>query len=151
MRARTEEELIAFLLSKSTYDEASGCLIWNGCIGGAGYGVVNYKGKPWGLHRLAYHLEHPNEKLDTIMHTCDRRACWNLEHLVNGTLAQNRYDAVSKGRHAIGSTVGTSKLKEAEAKYIKYSKEGNRYLATRFEVSISTVQMIKRGDVWKHI
>jgi hypothetical protein len=66
-----------------------------------GYGRVTHEGKQWAAHRLAWTLAHgpiPDGML--VLHHCDNRACWNVEHLFLGSQADNMADMVAKGRHA---------------------------------------------------
>ena len=78
----------------------------NGCwefIGNrylAGYGQINYRGRNWLAHRLAFMLLRPDEyNTDLlILHKCDNRHCFNPEHLFIGDYSDNMKDAIKKGR-----------------------------------------------------
>lgn len=68
---RSQDELIQHLFDRSILNEDTGCILWQGCTAGKGYGVVGYQGRQQYVHRLAYQFENPNEELNIIRHTCD--------------------------------------------------------------------------------
>lgn len=149
-KLRSLDELIDHLLENSIVDENTGCLLWQGAQA-SGYGVVSWEGKQISLHRFAYKVEHPDEVLGIIMHTCDVRNCWNLKHLINGTYQTNKTDSVMKDRHAKGSLVGTSVLSEEAARHIKYSPMLRSYLAKQFGVTYRCIWAIQTGRQWSHL
>lgn len=75
------------------------CWLWTAATNGAGYGMVKWNGKAWGVHRLCWHilvepLPLPGNvrrkvKVDGIQsdtnlvldHLCETRACCNPAHL----------------------------------------------------------------------
>src|SRR5262245_28628148 len=79
------------------------CHIFDGCLNNKGYGTVRYGGRSSGrlvlAHRVTYeHWHGPIPKGLEVMHTCDRPACCNPNHLVLGTHAENMADMRRKGR-----------------------------------------------------
>lgn len=77
----------------------AGCIEWLGGKMTRGYGMVWHEGRQWYAHRLAWTLANgpiPDGLL--IMHSCDNRACVNVEHMALGTVADNAADMVAKGR-----------------------------------------------------
>lgn len=51
-------------------------------------------------HRISYHIftgKKPSSNLE-ICHHCDRKGCFNPEHLFEGTHSDNMKDAIKKGR-----------------------------------------------------
>jgi len=131
----------------------SGCWIWIGSLNLGGYGKTGL-GKGFGIsaHRASY-----EEKFGKIpnglmaLHSCDVKCCVNPDHIFLGTQQDNMDDKVSKNRQANGEKHGMSKLKEEEAKEIKYSKEETNILASRFNCSKVTIRQIRQGLFWKHI
>lgn len=151
MKGRTLDEVIKYIDANSIIDEDIGCVLWQGCCSNTGYGAINYNGKLWSVHRLVYHILHPDEELKIIMHICDVRHCWNPDHLINGTIEDNIADCVSKGRHAFGSGVGTSVLTEKQILEIRNSSISCYQLADVYGVAKTTLEAIRRGETWKHV
>lgn len=79
----------------------TGCIVWQGFCTHKGYGLTTYRGDNVAIHRKAYALATgktlPIEVF--VCHTCDVRACWNVEHLFEGDAAANNRDCGNKGRH----------------------------------------------------
>jgi len=147
--SRTQEELIEHLLENSVYDESSGCILWQGCT--AGNGVTCWQGKQVYIHRLAYHFEHPEEKLDVIRHTCDTPNCWNLEHLRNGTTLDNVLDKVIKGRQPRGSAMHNAAFTEDDIVDIRNSPLNLYELGDKYAVNPVTIFYIRKRKTWKHV
>lgn len=80
------------------------CLIWKGTVSRDGYArwkVGGRKGRNVQVHRWVYERTHgpiPDGLL--VCHTCDTRACVEIEHLFLGTNADNTSDMIQKGRAA---------------------------------------------------
>ena len=132
----------------------SGCWLWFGCWNVCGYGVLGVNGKSILAHRFSYQKYRssiPNNK--NVLHHCDVRCCVNPAHLFIGTQLTNVRDMECKGRsrHPNGEAHGRAKLTAIQASEIRSSKESNRKLATRYDVSHFVVGQIKRGRIWKTI
>lgn len=99
----------------------SGCWEWQGFRHHSGYGAVNWRGKPWRVHRLAYRLwkgEIP-AGLD-VCHACDNKPCCNPDHLWAGDQRANSLDVVLKGQHTLA--------KRTHCRYgHSYAEHGARY------------------------
>lgn len=139
-------------IKKMTKVDSNGCWIWQGYIRkDVGYGQSKLRGKPTGAHRVSYTFfkgDIPDGLC--VLHVCDVRACVNPDHLFLGTLAENCYDRVSKGRTAKGSEQGSSKLHDKDIIEIrKLSKNlSHAKIAERYPVARQTISKILSGDLW---
>ena len=148
---RTLDELIDHLLDNSIVDEVTGCILWQGCTAGKGYGVIHFEGRQMYIHRLAYSIEYPNEKLDVIRHSCDTPNCWRIEHLFNGSTQDNVDDKVLKKRHIFGKDNYNSHLTEQDIKDIRSSSLNLYRLAEKYNVTASNIYYIRTKKTWRHV
>jgi hypothetical protein len=144
----------------STHTE-TGCLLWTGykqqVTSSYTRGFFSVNGKPEMAHRVAYRLskgEIPEGMC--VRHTCDVSLCVNPDHLIIGTQADNMNDMKERGRRknitaVRGEKQGTSKLTEDLVREILASKESRNQIATRLNVSPSTIKAIRTRRLWKHI
>lgn len=101
MRAKTEEELVHYLLDNGKR-LSCGCLISHLATNAKGYVPVSVggrKGRKVRAHRFIYEQLF-GELLPTelVLHDCDRRNCIEPSHLFIGSAAENSEDMVNKGR-----------------------------------------------------
>ena len=62
--------------------------------------MLNGDGKRVRLHRATWERANgPIPEGKVIMHTCDKRACFELSHLQLGTQSENIKDMFAKGRN----------------------------------------------------
>jgi hypothetical protein len=97
--AQYNEHWLARVREKSVVTE-SGCLVWQGFLQTKGYGGTTYRGRNVAIHRQAFKILKKADLRteDFVCHTCDTRACWNIDHLWLGKPADNSLDMVKKGR-----------------------------------------------------
>lgn len=137
------------MLERCTYDEVTGCLVWQGGVTPAGYGHTSYLGKHDYVHRFVYEDQHgciPSGM--QVHHLCANRACQNAEHmqLVNS----QEHGALSSGQRTRPNN--NTKLTQAKARQIRsLAAEGydRTDIARRFEVAYTTVSGIVNGGKWK--
>jgi hypothetical protein len=84
------------------YPELGPCWVWTAAKSYLGYGVINRKcddGKyrQFKAHRLVWFLHHGRWPNYLALHRCDNKACVRLEHLFEGTDADNMRDYIAKG------------------------------------------------------
>jgi hypothetical protein len=90
---------IARFMAQVHEEPNSGCHLWAGCVGSHGYGEISVGGKAVLAHRFAWRLagrEIPGGLF--LLHSCDVRACVNVDHLRVGTNAENVADMVRRDR-----------------------------------------------------
>jgi HNH endonuclease len=84
-------------------------------------------------------------------HTCDNRMCIRPDHIIPGTRADNRRDAVTRDRQAKGESHGFSKLTNEAVYEIRLSSENAQVLAVKFGVMTRTVIAARNRISWKHL
>ena len=123
------------------------CLVWNKSVSHNGYGLMNVGGKNARVHRVAFELAFgyiPEGK--QVCHSCDNPPCCNPSHLFLGTAKQNAEDRQNKGRG--GKRMRGTKLTTKDVQFIRSAQESVKDLATRFDISVSTVYSIINGSRW---
>ncbi len=117
-----------------------------------GYPVIHWNGKCSHMSRWLYEMVFGElEEGLIVRHTCDNPLCLNIDHFVVGTTDDNVADRVSRDRSAKGAENGRAKLDEDKVKEILKSVEDSRELATKYNVHITTIQLIRRRKIWKHV
>lgn len=119
----------------------SDCVEWHKSCQPSGYGQTFRDGRVVYAHRVAYEDAHgPIPDGLTVHHTCGRRNCVNVEHLV----------LLERAEHS-GRLGGHGKLTRGDAERLRQRRrEGllHRELAEEFGVSRSLVSMILAGKRW---
>jgi hypothetical protein len=134
------------------------CLVWIGAKNAYGYGIIRIKGAWKRAHRVAYELA--NGEITNgfvVMHSCDNRACINLDHLSIGTQQENITDMHMKGRanYKTRSNHPKAKLTEENVeqirnRYISHcERNGASALSREFGVSKQAVLAILRNVTWR--
>ncbi len=117
-----------------------------------GYTRLRWDGKSNLMHRFFYaHYKGPIPDGKCVCHKCDNRGCVNPDHLFLATNQQNTMDRHLKGRSSKGEQIGTSKLRIDQVRVIKESNESYSKLAKEFDVSKSTIHLIKKNIRWTHV
>lgn len=130
------------------------CWLWTASTSTSGYGHIGVAGRLRQAHRFSWELHRgviPAKMY--ILHRCDTPACVNPAHLFMGTHAENMADRNRKGRaaHNRGEQHGCAKLTEAQVLAIRDSTQTQKTLAAKYGVSISTISLILKRDVWTHL
>jgi hypothetical protein len=135
------------------------CHLWTGARSRTGYGHINVDGKIELAHRVAWLLGKGEWPDPCALHKCDNGhiGCVRLEHLFEGTQADNVADRDAKqrgdwSRPATGEKNGLSKLTEVQVVEIREALKrrvpGND-LAHRYDVAKATISRIKTGKNWR--
>lgn len=128
----------------------SGCWQWRSHTDKDGYGVLPGDRQNIRAHRLSFEIHVgciPDGMI--VCHKCDNPGCVNPDHLFVGTAKDNAQDALIKRRHYIGEKNGRSKLTREDVQYIRKSSRNTIELAEILGVAQSTVNRVKRGDLWQ--
>ncbi len=78
------------LATRSLLNAVTGCVDWTGSMTEKGYGIVEWDGRTWRAHRVAYVLENgPIPEGMQLDHLCRNRRCINPTHLEVVTSREN--------------------------------------------------------------
>lgn len=143
--------------SKVKKKRGKGCWEWQASkVYGYGQFYVPSENSHRRAHRVSWIIKNgkiPNDLL--VLHKCDNRACIRPDHLFLGTHQDNENDKISKGRQAVGSKSGSSKLTEKQVSEIRgrynTGKYTTRELAKIYKVCQRTICVILRYIAWRHI
>lgn len=124
--------------------ERSGeCIIWTGCEGNNGYGMITVDSRTRGVHRFAW--ERANGPIPdglTIDHTCHVRKCVNLDHL---RLATRQHQAENKAGARVDNESGMRGVGRHGNKWrarVRY--KGKLHLGGSFDTKEEAAEAAKR-------
>lgn len=135
-----------------------GCWVWIACKT-SGYGMFSLNGKNVLAHRIAYEeLVGPIPDGLFVCHHCDNPSCVNPDHLFTGTVQDNVFDMMKKGRgiKAKGEQHGMVKLSEDDVVEIRRRVAAGEYenqtkLGKEFGVSNQLISRIASRGIWAHV
>lgn len=123
-----------------------------------GYTRIYFKGKHSRLFRVIYEQKYGEiPKGMVVRHICDNPSCCNINHLELGTPTDNVNDMITRGRsgyHKTKPTIQGTKnksniLSEEDVKNIYLSKFSYKKLSVKYNVSKTTIMLIKKQKMWK--
>ena len=82
---------------KTRPDPKTGCIEWMAAKNTNGYGWFSFEGRAHLAHRVAYFLAHDEWAEPLTLHRCHNPSCVNVEHLYEGTPADNGADTSDNG------------------------------------------------------
>ncbi len=152
--ARTEDahpehiHLLERVLAKVMTNE-NGCWIWTAARTQAGYGALWIDGGAKYTHRLVAVLFLALDEKSglCVLHHCDTPACCNPNHLRLGTHRENMADASAKGR--LGKKLQPAEV--IEIRHLRAEGHTQEALATRYDVSKTTIRQIERRETWRYL
>ena len=134
--------------------DSGSCWVWTGSSHASGYGQCWADKKQKRASRVSYEIHKgviPEGLF--VLHKCDNPICVNPDHLFLGNSQDNENDKVSKNRQSKGESHGMSKLSELQVREIisslNYCKRS--FLSKKYNVHVSTIHLIAKGIIWKHI
>lgn len=153
---RADEATPMRLFERVDRGSHDGCWPYRGRLNKAGYGEIDWGGRPFGAHRLMFMIVNGDiPDGHEVCHSCDNPSCCNPDHLWAGTHAENVADMWSKGRARPqaqrGSKHGMSRLTEADIIAIRASNERRSVLAQRYSVGEQTISNIRSRRSWRHV
>jgi hypothetical protein len=121
--------LTRFYAKTKPATDGSECLNWTACTQPNGYGKMSYKYRTVLAHRWIYeqmnNVTLPPDVM--VLHSCDNRACVNLEHLRPGSAKDNMADMDARGRRNPGGAKGvanvSAKLTEDQVRGIRAARD----------------------------
>lgn len=139
--------------------ELGPCHIWTGARHPiSGRGLLNAGTRGQLAHRIAWFLAHGTSPKFHICHSCDGGdiGCVRIDHLFEGTDADNSRDKIMKGRcrYPHGTAHGNAKLTDLQVvEIIAMHSMGTALpaIARRFKVATTTVHKIVKRRAWKHV
>ena len=147
--------LHAYLFDRVSVKGPDDCWLWQKAKNNSGYGWMFVGEKNWLAHRLSWIL-HNGEIPEGIcvLHKCDVRTCVNPKHLFLGTRRDNNFDMIQKGRRrpdVRGSARSDAKLTEEKVLEIRASADKSSSLASRFNVTATLINTVRKRRAWAHI
>jgi len=133
------------------------CWEWQGHKNGKGYGRVKFGQQSVMAHRVAWAIAMERDPGELIVrHKCDNPPCCNPSHLHVGTHADNRAEAVARGRVRNGRLSGFSNPRvriapEHLERIISGLRRGlnNKQIAEGLPVGHSMISKIRTGVSFK--
>lgn len=156
IQPRTRKPLRVRLWARIEKNKPNECWPWTGGRCPRGYGRIGNDDKKMKnvlTHRAAYEdAIGPVPEGMNVLHRCDNPPCCNPAHLWIGTRADNNADMAAKGRAYNGDRKGEkngyAKLTSKQAAKIRAAKGSQGSIAAKYNVSQSTVSLIKLGKRW---
>lgn len=137
-------------------NKTNGCWLWTASRNGDGYGMMVFRGRGRGAHRVSWVL-HYGEIPDglRVLHKCDNPPCVNPEHLFLGTQLDNVRDCMAKNRDRKNPRKGAShpnaKLTENDVWEIRRMLSHglmHKTIAQKFGLRRQSIGDIANGRNW---
>lgn len=83
------------------YKKIGSCIEWKNCKDKDGYGRVKIDGKSKRVHRvvLEVKIKRKLSKDEHVLHICNNRICYNVDHLRLGTSKDNAKDRLNSNKY----------------------------------------------------
>jgi hypothetical protein len=109
MIEKSRRDYLLIRVASNSESRPNGCIEWTATKNNIGYGLIHFAALPGDgyrsllpVHRALYMAYHNVilKRDQIVMHTCDNRACVNIEHLLIGTQKESIQDMIAEGRKA---------------------------------------------------
>lgn len=133
------------------------CWDWSGTLNKAGYGKAKVGDTHTTAHRLSWAIHYgPVPAGMCVLHKCDNRCCVNPSHLMLGTIEQNNFDRVAKGRSSPlrGSELPQAKLTDDQVRQIREMYRtglSQSLIGAKFNMTQQSIHKITSRKLWKHV
>lgn len=151
--SRGQSRRTDWLLAHRDYD-GEGCLEWPFASIAGRYGATKVNGRSTYAHRVMCELVHgpaPTASHE-VAHSCGKghEGCVHPKHLRWATHIENQADQLEHGTRVRGERIPWSKLTEENVREIRqlFGSVSQREIASRFNVSWSSIQQIKQRKTW---
>lgn len=131
----------------------SDCLIWPHQRTGAGYGVLNFSGKRYYVHRLVCEDVHgPSPEGHQAAHSCGNGhlGCVARPHISWKTRSENQMDRIEHGTSNRGERCASAKLSKDDVREIRnlFGIKSQSSIAKQFGVRDATIDAIRTRRSW---
>lgn len=130
------------------------CIRWQGAHDRDGYGRVGVNGINTPVHRATWIKAHGDPGTLHVLHYCENRDCYNLDHLHLGTHQENMAERDDWGHGIRGERVATARLTEAavrDAIARRQAGESCISIAQDYGVNPVTISHAVTGRTWRHL
>lgn len=130
--------------SKVIKTEDDSCWEWKASFGFRDYGKFKVGPTYVAAHRVSYYLTYgPFDKNLNVCHKCDNPKCVRPDHLFLGTVADNNYDKILKGRHSyICPTAPLAQDKVDRIRELAKGKRNQKEIALQYGVERHVISRI---------
>lgn len=139
---------------RSKTEQAGDCLLWTKATDRNGHGVFWINGRDVGAHRAAWFFAKGEWPRQNLLHSCDVYACVNVDHLREGSQADNIADMVNKGRQSKGERRPNSILTVSAVRDIRERWSAGApatSLAMEYGVHRATIRDVVTRRRWKSV
>lgn len=134
---------------RKTHDPAA-CWTWLNGRSGSGYGVINWQGRLYYAHRLAWELHNGRAAPGhlVIRHLCGNPLCCRPSHLAIGTRQDNSNDMVAQSRQR-NRVLTHNQVRDIRAMAARKARIVD--ICQRYGIAQKTVWLILAGRTYRHV